>query len=244
MRHRLRYAYSESMKSIHQQIGKFVFALVFCVVICVPADASTCFGKVNQGRLEQGTKLPSSGSNFSAYSALAGPLGRTYVHATAEKIVTNAYASLARTQPSKKFVYGETGLADGGRFRPHRTHQNGTSVDFMVPVLDADGRSVPLPTSPMNKFGYGLEFDAQGSLNELRIDFDAMADHLLALQAAAKNEGVALSLVIFDPRYLPKLFATHRGAWLQQNIPFMKGNAWVRHDEHYHVDFGVPCKPL
>jgi penicillin-insensitive murein DD-endopeptidase len=211
---------------------------------CLPADASTCFGKVAQGRLAQGTKLPPSGPNFSAYSALGGLLGRTYVHATVEKIVTNAYATLARTQASKKYVYGETGLADGGRFRPHRTHQNGTSVDFMVPVLDADSRSVPMPASPMNKFGYGLEFDAQGRLNELRIDFEAIAEHLVALHAAAKSEGVALSLVIFDPPYLSKLFNTQRGAWLQQNIPFMKGNAWVRHDEHYHVDFGVPCKPL
>jgi len=27
-------------------------------------------------------------------------------------------------------------------------------------------------------------------------------------------------------------------------LNFMKGEAWVRHDEHYHVDFAVPCKPL
>ena len=24
---------------------------------------------------------------------------------------------------------------------------------------------------------------------------------------------------------------------------FMQGAAWVRHDEHYHVDFAVPSKP-
>ena len=24
---------------------------------------------------------------------------------------------------------------------------------------------------------------------------------------------------------------------------FMKGKPWVRHDEHYHVDFAAPCKP-
>lgn len=23
----------------------------------------------------------------------------------------------------------------------------------------------------------------------------------------------------------------------------MKGRPWVRHDEHYHVDFALPCKP-
>jgi len=24
----------------------------------------------------------------------------------------------------------------------------------------------------------------------------------------------------------------------------MKAKPWVRHDEHYHVDFAVPCKTL
>jgi len=24
----------------------------------------------------------------------------------------------------------------------------------------------------------------------------------------------------------------------------MKGRAWVRHDEHYHVDFRMTCAPL
>jgi penicillin-insensitive murein DD-endopeptidase len=223
---------------------KWLILILECTSMHAIAQASTCFGKVQQGRLKEGVKLPASGINFSAYSALGSSLGRTYVHAKVEKIVTGAYATLAQTQASKKYVYGETGLAQGGRFRPHRTHQNGTSVDFMVPVLDANGRSVPLPTSALDKFGYSLEFDAQGKLDGLRIDFEAIAEHLFALHIAAKSQGVTLSLVIFDPPYLPMLFATQRGAWLQQNIPFMKGNAWVRHDEHYHVDFGVPCKPL
>lgn len=55
--------------------------------------------------------------------------------------------------PAKHYVYGETGLAHGGQIRPHRTHQAGLSVDFMVPVLDNANRSVPLPSTPMNKFG-------------------------------------------------------------------------------------------
>jgi penicillin-insensitive murein DD-endopeptidase len=223
---------------------KWSILVLGCAAMHATAQTSTCFGKVHQGRLEAGVQLPAAGSNFSAYSALGSSLGRTYVHTRVEKIVTDAYATLAYTQANKKYVYGETGLAQGGRFRPHHTHQNGTSVDFMVPVLDANGRSVPLPTSALDKFGYGLEFDAQGKLDGLHIDFEAIAEHLFALHVAAKSQGVPLSLVIFDPPYLSILFATQRGVWLQQNIPFMKGNAWVRHDEHYHVDFGVPCKPL
>lgn len=140
------------------QMLKWVILMLECATMHATAQASTCFGKVQQGRLEEGVKLPASGIHFSTYSALGSSLGRTYVHAKVEKIVTGAYATLAQTQASKKYVYGETGLAQGGRFRPHRTHQNGTSADFMVPVLDTNRRSVPLPTSALDKFGYSRTF--------------------------------------------------------------------------------------
>jgi hypothetical protein len=140
-------------------------------------------------------------------------------------------------------VYGETGWPSGGRFRPHRSHQNGLSVDFFVPVRDATGRSVPLPTDVTTRFGYDIEFDASAKYGQYSIDFQAIAEHLYQLDVAAKAHGVGMSLVIFDLQYLPRLFATPRGAYLQRNLPFMKGKPWVRHDEHYHVDFAVPCKP-
>jgi penicillin-insensitive murein endopeptidase len=140
------------------------------------------------------------------------------------------------------FVYGETGWKSGGRIRPHRTHQNGLSVDFMVPVLDKAGRSVPLPTSALNRFGYDIEFDTAGRYEGLEVDFPAIAEHLYQLHAAARAHGSGIALVIFDRAYLPRLFATPRGPYLQQNLNFMKRQPWVRHDEHYHVDFAVKCQ--
>ncbi|HEX2013161.1 MAG TPA: hypothetical protein VJN44_19695 [Roseateles sp.] len=50
--------------------------------------------------------------------------------------------------------------------------------------------------------------------------------------------------MIFDTRYLLLLFATPRGAYLRQYLPVMPRRAWVRHDEHHHVDFAVSCRPL
>ena len=208
------------------------------------AQESTCFGTVSKGRVENSVKLPGKGANFSSYSALATTAGRTYVHSRVERIVASAYEALERSAPATVFVYGETGSATGGRFRPHRTHQNGLSVDFFVPVLDKSGKSVPLPTGLTNRFGYDLEFNANGQFDELTIDFTALAEHLYQLHIAAKKHGAGISLVIFDPPFLPKLFASPRGAYLQQHLPFMKGAAWVRHDEHFHVDFAIPCKPL
>jgi penicillin-insensitive murein endopeptidase len=171
-------------------------------------------------------------------------LGRTYVHEKVRDIAVAAYSSVAAAAPGKVFVYGETGWKSGGRLRPHRTHENGLSVDFFVPVTDSSGKSVPLPISPLNKFGYGIDFDAEGKFEGLVIDFEAIGEHLFQLNLAAQKANVPIALVIFDPPYLPKLFATKHGEFLQHNINFMKGKAWVRHDEHYHVDFGVPCKPF
>ncbi len=208
------------------------------------AADSQCFGSVGNGRMEDGVKLPASGTNFASYSTIANTVGRTYVHSRVARIITSAYAALAVQHPATTYVYGETGWASGGHFRPHRTHQNGLSVDFFVPVRDEAGKSVPLPTSPTSRFGYDIEFDANAKFENYTIDFPAIAEHLYQLHIAAKAQGSGIALVIFEPQFLPKLFATPRGMYLKANLPFMKGQAWVRHDEHYHVDFAVPCKPM
>ena len=223
--------------------------LVAAALVAMPAlDAgaaeSVCYGTASNGRLEDGVRIPRSGPNFAAYSALGVTLGRTYVHSKVAAVIAAAYASLAASHPEKTFVYGESGWAKGGRIRPHRTHQNGLAVDFMVPVLDAAGRSVPLPTGSFNKFGYGIEFDASARHEGLAIDFEAVAEHLHALHEAAEQNGIGISRVIFERGFIPKLYATKRGSFVKQAIPFMQGEPWIRHDEHYHVDFAVPCRRM
>ena len=168
--------------------------------------------------------------------------GQTGTTGSISGTVIASYAALNAASPSTIYVYGETGWPSGGRFRPHRTHQNGLSVDFFVPVRDARGASVPLPTSIGNRFGYDLEFNADARYGEYSIDFPAIAEHLYQLDLAAKARGVGIALVILDAPFLPRLFATPHGAYLKQNLNFMKGKPWIRHDEHYHVDFAVPCK--
>lgn len=229
--------------------GAFAVAVAVAVAtaalpaVCRAAD-SVCYGRVGKGRLDNGVKLPLSGSNFAAYSALAAGAGRTYLHASAASSVVDAYARLQTASPATRYVYGETGLAAGGRFEPHRTHQNGLSIDFFVPVRDAAGKSVALPTPLQLRFGYDIEFDAHGSYQQYQIDFPALAEHLYQLHAAARANGAGIDKVIFDTAFLPQLFGTPRGSWLKLNLPFMMGKPWVRHDEHYHVDFKLPCKAL
>jgi penicillin-insensitive murein endopeptidase len=170
--------------------------------------------------------------------------GRTYVHSDVYSIVVGAYQQLNISHPDKRFKYAETGFQQGGEFKPHKTHRNGLSVDFMTPVVDDDGRSVHLPTNPLNKFGYDIEFDNQGRFDGLRIDYDALAAHLVALHQQARAQGHDIWRVIFDPKLQPKLFETEHGEYLKQHIQFSKKRSWVRHDEHYHVDFDVPCQKL
>jgi penicillin-insensitive murein endopeptidase len=210
-----------------------------------PADVeSACYGTSSNGALDRGVQMVKSGPNFSPYSWFGVALGRTYVHLDVAVVVADAYKKLESTASSKTFVYGESGWKSGGRIRPHRTHQNGTAVDFLVPVLDSAGQSVPIPANLTNRFGYGIEFDRNAHYRDYRIDFDAIAAHLLAVNAAARERNIRISRVIFDKQFLPMLYASAHGQKVKQSIPFMQGEPWIRHDEHYHIDFAIKCKPL
>ena len=205
---------------------------------------STCYGNTSNGSLVRGVALPLNGDNFRSYSSIGNLLGRTFVHSEVKKVILGAFDTLKNTDHGKVFQYGETGLKEGGPFKPHKTHQNGLSVDFMVPVLSEKGESTYLPTKPFNKFGYGIEFDDTGRYKNLKIDFEAIASHLIALDQEAEKAGLSIQRVIFDPQLQQYLFQTSSGASLRKNITFSKKPSWVRHDEHYHVDFDVECEPL
>ena len=74
------------------------------------------------------------------------------------------------------------------------------------------------------------------------IDYEALAAHIVALDKMAKDKGIGIWRVIFDPQLQPKLLATKYGDYIKSNITLSKKRSWVRHDEHYHVDFEVKCK--
>ena len=191
-----------------------------------------------------GVQLPSSGKNFVSYGAFPEIDGRTYVHSAVKKIILQAYNKLETLQPGKVFKYAETGFKVGGQFKPHKTHQNGLSVDFMVPVLDQDRKSVHLPTNPLNRYGYDIEFDNKGRYNNLTIDFEALAAHIVTLHQAATEQGANLWRVILTPEFKPFVYKTRYGDYIRKNIAFTKRRSWVRHDEHYHVDFNVSCQKI
>ena len=203
---------------------------------------SRSVGTPDRGRLENGKRLPTSGANFRAYSRIDTLLGRNSVHGLVRTVILEAYATLEETAPDLTFVYAEASWPSGGPIPSHRTHMNGLSVDFMVPIRDGQGNSVPLPNLPWTYFGYRLEFDAKGRLGDLQIDFEAIAKHLDALQHAARTHGIRIDLVVLAPEYLPLLWQTPTGRSLQDKFsPFYREPAKTRHDEHYHVNFSNPA---
>ena len=168
-------------------------------------------------------------------------MGRTYVHSIVHRIILDSYQALSSSHPQFKFMYAETGWLNGGPFYPHKTHQNGLSVDFMVPVKNTQGVSTYLPTNINNKFGYDIHFDDQGKSDGYEIDPKAMVAHLTALDVAAKAQGYAIKKVIFDPVLQNLLLNSEEVQTLKKRVSFSRNRVWVRHDEHYHVDFDVPC---
>lgn len=200
---------------------------------------SRSHGSLKQGWLENGKRLPTDGANFTSYSRLGALLGRTSVHHRVRATMLESFEALRRELPAVTFMIGETGWPGGGRIRPHVTHQNGLSVDFMVPVR-RQGSPASIPSTLFNKFGYGLEFDSTGRADDLEIDFEAMATHLDHLERAALRNGLAIEVVIFDNELQKRLLAMRRGSELKERIRFSTKKPWIRHDEHYHVDFALP----
>ncbi len=191
----------------------------------------------SNGYLKHGKRLPSAGPNFETYSRLGSLIGRTYVHDKVRDAVIATYDELYDLDPSLYFIYGETGWPEGGEFYPHRTHQNGLVVDFMVPVRK-NGAVAVIPHTIFHGFGYTVEFNKEGRLDEMVIDFDAIALHLLTLKKHARESGLRIKKIILAPELQKLLFEAENGREVKQ-LRFNKAGVWVRHDDHYHVEFEI-----
>lgn len=202
---------------------------------------SRSIGTAKDGRLVNGKRLPTSGPNFMAYGYLPVAIGRNSLNDRVRSVVLDAYETIELSHPSIRYVYGECSWPSGGRLRPHVTHRNGLSIDFMVPVTRA-GESTAIKTSAFNKYGYTLEFDEHGycAAYDYHLDAEAMAAHLLALYEAAGKRSLRIRRVIFAPELQPLLLQTRLGPDIKKIVTFSKERPWIRHDEHYHIDFENP----
>ncbi len=202
------------------------------------ANESVSLGTPAHGSLQNGVSLPPEGDGFVTYSRLGNWLGRQYVNSRVRDTLLSAFRALHAARPDRVYVVGETGLPAGGVFPPHRSHQNGLSADIFMPVRNDAGQRVLMPTPVWTKFGYALEFDAHGRGEGLSIDFRSLAELLVELDREAAGHGLAVERIIVAPEYVDRVLAADGGTKALAGR-FMRRPAWVRHDEHVHVDFRV-----
>jgi penicillin-insensitive murein endopeptidase len=223
-------------------------------------EPSVCSGEASSGRLEHGKRMPSSGSNWRSYSRLGSLIGRTHVHEITRGVLLQAFETLEETQPGRGFVLAETGWPGGGSFAPHRTHQAGGSVDLHLPLMDGEGRPARFPANPLTLWGYCMSFTPEGALYgtkwegggpplcvdvawglDWRVDFEATAALLLALNEAARDHDVRIERIHLENSFRKELIRAEPKLLLLRPRFSDSEDLWVRHDEHVHVDFDLGC---
>ncbi len=204
---------------------------------------SQSVGTVRKGELKNGVRLPYKSGNFSYFSPFSyGVLRRAYVNSKVYRTVIEAYQICEKTCPNQKFRVMECSRKHGGKMKPHRTHQNGTSVDFMTPLKKKDKQFRFY--DHLGIWHYLMAFDKSGRMKgtrKVKIDYETMAKHIIALDDASKKEGLRIKKVIFKIELQAGLFKTkygkelkRRGIYFVRALPKIIDNL---HDEHYHVDF-------
>jgi len=201
-------------------------------------------GSVKKGKLVNGRRFSRKKDNYKYFSFLSYVLfNRAWVHSKVLNITLDAYKDCKVKYPKRKFLIMECSNKKGGKMWPHRTHQNGTSIDFGSPLLKNKQ-----PFTRDHNYGlrhYAMKFDANGKLlrnPKIEIDFEMMAQHILALEIAARKRNMFVKKVLLKINLKDDLFKTKSGKILKKrNIYFAKYLQPIvdnMHDDHYHIDFG------
>jgi len=206
---------------------------------------SESVGSVRDGKLRNGWLMPFEGKNFRYFSRFSYYiLNNAYVNSKVYDVLMDAYQACETSCPGKEFVLMECTRKRGGRMLIHWTHQNGTSVDFMVPTKRADGKKSLSNRAGM--FHYLFQFNPEGqfTLNKkTEIDFETMATHILAIDDAARKHGLSIHKILFNTNLQDELYATPAGQEILQRgiriIPHLSDLINRFHDDHYHIDFDL-----
>lgn len=200
-------------------------------------------GIVSNGTLVNGKLVPFSGSNFQYFDTMSYLLGRAFVHSSVKSILKNSYQNLAITFPEHHFFIMETSNECGGKLDPHKTHQNGLSVDFMMPMLKNGKEYKGLDT--VGTSHYFMSFDDSGKYSEdasIQINFDIVAKHILELDKEARKHGMKIEKVIIKLELKDELLTSKYGEELKNSGIYIVKNLTPLinsiHDDHYHIDFG------
>ena len=92
-------------------------------------------GSVSRVSLENGTLIPYSDSDFTYFDTASYLSGRAFTHHLVAQTVINTFQTFKSNGEKRKFSIMEFSNEHGGKLFPHRTHQNGMSVDMMMPLM-------------------------------------------------------------------------------------------------------------
>ena len=205
---------------------------------------SSSHGHVSKGQLKHGRLIPFSGENFIYFDSSSYLSGRAFGHEKVVNTITQSFESFENSYPKRTFRVMELSNEHGGKIFPHRTHQNGLSVDLMMPLIK-DGE-IYTKEDDTGIAHYVLDFNDSGQLTEdpsVSIDFELVAAHILQLEKAARKNGLKIKKVIINTNLKDELFATESGKKLKQSGVYIVRNLEPLindlHDDHYHVDFEI-----
>lgn len=208
------------------------------------AKTSILHGTVSNGSIENSRLIPFTGKNFHYFDTNSYLLGRAFAHKDVVETLLDVYALLDSLVPDREFCVMESANEHGGKLFPHRTHQNGMSIDLMMPKT-SKGR----PDYSLDGLGahhYLLEFDKEGYSKEnsqIKIDFNTIALHILLLDKRAREHDLKINKVIINTDLKDELFATEHGKELKKSGIYIVQNLTKIindiHDDHYHIDFEI-----
>lgn len=203
---------------------------------------STSKGSPSKGGIENSSLFPPAGNNYKYFSEESYLKGRGFVNSNVKSVLISAFELLEHNCPDQLFQIMECSHEHGGELWPHRTHQNGTSIDLMLPKskngkIDCSLDERGLSHYFLNTDDQGRYIDSEG----VAVNFETTAQLVLAINEAAKKKGWKISKVIFKIELKDELFATKSGAeilkekiYFAQSLP-KKVNEF--HDDHIHIDF-------
>lgn len=209
---------------------------------------SISHGTVGNGSLENGKLIPWEGIGYRYFDTASYLGGRAFLNDKVLASILDGFKALNGFKPIEEgekkplFRVMECSHQKGGKLYPHRTHQNGTSVDLMMPKLK-NGQDY----NELDDIGsrhYFLNFSDQGILDSdtsVQINFEKVASMIMCMNKGAQLYGYKVSKVIIKIEYKDALFAGPVGQKLKSSgIYIVKSlgpqvNAF--HDEHIHLDF-------
>lgn len=228
-----------------------LLGLIGITVSCIPhmfytnSGISTSNGTPGNGSLTNAYQINYKTNNSKYFSPMSYYLfGNGYVNSRLYYTLIDAYKECEKTCPGIDFRIMECSSKKGGKVLLHRTHRNGLSVDLMVPkVKNGNQKKV---YDRIGLWHYLLQFDSKGMLKnnkKISIDFETIGKHIIALDNAAKKNGLKVNKVILKIDLKDNLFKTKYGKEIKKRgiyfARYLPKNVDMMHDDHYHIDFTI-----